>query len=99
EYEITEVNKSYLKDGALSVVLLDPGFTWLDTGTFAALSEASQFVEVLENRQGQLIGAPEWAAFQAGFIDADQLSALATPLMRSGYGQQLLKALNSYGAR
>jgi glucose-1-phosphate thymidylyltransferase len=78
---------------------MDPGFTWLDTGTFAALSEASQFVEVLENRQGQLIGAPEWAAYQAGFIDETQLTALAKPLLRSGYGQQLLKALNSYGAR
>lgn len=99
EYEITDVNKSYLKDGALNVVLMDPGFTWLDTGTFAALSEASQFVEVLENRQGQLIGAPEWAAYQAGFIDETQLTALAKPLLRSGYGQQLLKALNSYGAR
>ncbi|NOX45346.1 MAG: glucose-1-phosphate thymidylyltransferase RfbA [Chlorobi bacterium] len=90
EYEITDVNKHYLNLGKLKVGRLDRGTAWLDTGTFESLLQASQFVEVLENRQGLKVGCIEEVAYRKGFIDADQLKKLAEPLMKSGYGEYLL---------
>ena len=94
EYEITDVNKYYLEKGNLKVGILGRGTAWLDTGTFASLNEASQFVETLENRQGLMIGAIEEVAYRMGFIDADQLRKLAEPLLKSGYGRSILASLN-----
>lgn len=93
EYEITDVNKQYLEDGQLNVAVLDKGTAWLDTGTFKSLMQASQFVEVIEERQGLKIGCIEEVAYQQGFIDRDQLEALATPLLKSGYGTYLMNLL------
>lgn len=94
ELEITDVNKEYLNRGKLSVSILDRGTAWLDTGTFQSLMQASQFVEVIEERQGLKIGAIEVAAYEMGFIDKNQFKALAEPLMKSGYGKNLLGILN-----
>ncbi len=93
ELEITDVNKEYLKMKKLSVSILDRGTAWLDTGTFQSLMQASQFVEVIEQRQGLKIGAIEAAAFEMGFIDKKQLEFLATGLMKSGYGKSLMAIL------
>ena len=90
EYEITDVNKYYLEQEKLKVGVLSRGTAWLDTGTFSSLIEASQFVEVIENRQGLKIGCIEEIAFRNGFIDKEQLNKLAQPLLKSGYGQYLL---------
>jgi glucose-1-phosphate thymidylyltransferase len=90
ELEITDVNKEYLNRGKLHVSILDRGTAWLDTGTVAALMNASQFVSVIENRQGLKIGSIEEAAFQMGYISAIQLESLASPLIKSGYGDYLL---------
>jgi glucose-1-phosphate thymidylyltransferase len=90
EYEITDVNKHYLNLGKLKVGMLFRGTAWLDTGTFKSLLQASQFVEVLENRQGLKVGCIEEVAYRKGFIGADQLKKLAEPLMKSGYGEYLL---------
>lgn len=90
EYEITDVNKQYLKQGKLKVGLLSRGTAWLDTGTFSSLIQASQFVQIIEERQGLKIGCIEEVAYRMGFIDAEQLQALAHPLLKSGYGQYLL---------
>ncbi|WP_159022144.1 glucose-1-phosphate thymidylyltransferase RfbA [Formosa sp. L2A11] len=89
ELEITDVNKVYLEQGNLSVSILDRGTAWLDTGTFQSLMQASQFVEVLEERQGLKIGSIEAAAFEMGYINEEQFKALAAPLMKSGYGRNL----------
>jgi glucose-1-phosphate thymidylyltransferase len=94
ELEITDVNKVYLEQGKLSVSILDRGTAWLDTGTFQSLMQASQFVEVIEERQGLKIGAIEAAAYEMGFIDKQQFKDLAAPLMKSGYGVNLLGILN-----
>tara|TARA_R110002020_G_scaffold122487_7_gene278038 strand:- start:49289 stop:50155 length:867 start_codon:yes stop_codon:yes gene_type:complete len=94
ELEITDVNKVYLKRDRLSVSILDRGTAWLDTGTFQSLMQASQFVEVIEERQGLKIGAIEAAAYEMGYIDMDQFKQLAEPLMKSGYGKNLLGILN-----
>ena len=94
ELEITDVNKVYLKKGKLSVSILDRGTAWLDTGTFQSLMQASQFVEVIEERQGLKIGAIEVAAFEMGYIDRKQFRDLAEPLLKSGYGINLLGVLN-----
>ncbi len=91
ELEITEVNNVYLKMGKLSVSKLDKGTAWLDTGTFASLMQASQFVEVIEERQGLKIGAIEEAAYEMGYINRTQLRALAEPLLKSGYGKHLMQ--------
>ncbi|HMN05541.1 MAG TPA: glucose-1-phosphate thymidylyltransferase RfbA [Flavobacteriales bacterium] len=93
EYEITDVNKEYLRRGRLKVEVLDRGTAWLDTGTFASLMQAGQFVQVIEERQGLRIGCIEEVAFKKGYIDAVQLKALAEPLVKSGYGQYLLNLL------
>ena len=93
EYEITDVNKEYLRQGRLKVEILDRGTAWLDTGTFASLTQAGQFVQVIEERQGLRIGCIEEVAYKKGFIDAEQLKALAQPLLKSGYGEYLMKLI------
>ena len=93
EYEITDVNKEYLRQGRLRVELLDRGTAWLDTGTFASLTQAGQFVQVIEERQGLRIGCIEEVAWKKGWINDEQLEALARPLTKSGYGQYLLSLL------
>jgi glucose-1-phosphate thymidylyltransferase len=90
ELEITDVNKEYLKRGKLKVSILDRGTAWLDTGTFNSLMQASQFVQVIEERQGLKIGAIEEAAYKMGFITSEELVKLAEPLLKSGYGNHLL---------
>ena len=90
EYEITDVNKHYLKEGKLKVGILSRGTAWLDTGTFASLTQASQFVEVVQDRQGLKISCIEEIAYKKGFIDKEQLRKVAEPLVKSGYGQYLL---------
>jgi glucose-1-phosphate thymidylyltransferase len=95
EYEITDVNKEYLRRGRLRVELLDRGTAWLDTGTFASLMQAGQFVQVIEERQGLRIGCIEEVAWKKGWINAEQLEALARPLVKSGYGQYLMSLLKS----
>jgi glucose-1-phosphate thymidylyltransferase len=91
ELEITDVNRVYLEKGKLSVSILDRGTAWLDTGTFNSLMQASQFVQVIEERQGLKIGAIEEAAYRMGFITKEQLDELAKPLLKSGYGRHLLE--------
>ena len=91
ELEITDVNNVYLKQGTLNVRILDKGTAWLDTGTFASLMQAAQFVEVIEERQGLKIGAIEEVAYEMGYISKNQLIALAEPLMKSGYGKHLIQ--------
>ena len=91
ELEITAVNNAYLSIGKLSVSVLDRGTAWLDTGTFSSLMQASQFVQVIEARQGLKIGAIEKAAYRNGFIDKQQLRKLAKPLLKSGYGKHLMQ--------
>jgi len=93
ELEITDINKEYLERGKLKVSILDRGTAWLDTGTFNSLMQASQFVQVIEERQGLKIGSIEEAAFKMGYIDAEQLKLLAQPLLKSGYGAHLLSIL------
>lgn len=90
EYEITDVNAEYLRQNRLKVAVLDRGTAWLDTGTFASLMQAGQFVEVIEERQGLKIGCIEEVAYRNGFINEDQLRNLAEPLRKSGYGEYLL---------
>ena len=94
ELEITDINKVYLNQGKLKVSILDKGTAWLDTGTFQSLLQASQFVEVIEERQGLKIGAIEEAAFSMGYIGSNQLKKLAEPLIKSGYGKHLLSLIN-----
>ena len=90
EYEITDVNREYLKQGKLKVGVLSRGTAWLDTGTFNSLMQASQFVQVIEERQGLKIGCIEEIAYQMNFIDQKQLKEIAEPLRKSGYGEYLL---------
>jgi glucose-1-phosphate thymidylyltransferase len=94
EYEITDVNKEYLKRGKLKVSVLDRGTAWLDTGTFDSLMQAGTFVQVIEERQGLKIGCIEEAAYRMGFINTSQLEEIAKPLVRSGYGAYLLNIIN-----
>jgi glucose-1-phosphate thymidylyltransferase len=93
EYEITDVNAEYLRRGKLKVAVLDRGTAWLDTGTFASLMQAGQFVQVIEERQGLKIGSIEETAYRHGFIDDEQLKKLAAPLVKSGYGTYLMQLL------
>ncbi|MEP7127207.1 MAG: sugar phosphate nucleotidyltransferase, partial [Chitinophagales bacterium] len=93
EYEITDVNKEYLRRGKLKVAILDRGTAWLDTGTFDSLMAASQFVQVVENRQGLKIGCIEEIAWRKKYIDDQQLKQLAEPLLKSGYGNYLMELM------
>lgn len=93
EYEITDVNKVYLEQGKLKVGVLSRGTAWLDTGTFTSLMQAGQFVQIIEERQGLKIGCIEEIAYRMGFITAEQLRAIATPLVKSGYGEYLLRVI------
>jgi glucose-1-phosphate thymidylyltransferase len=93
EYEITDINKEYLRRGKLKVSILDRGTAWLDTGTFDSLMQASQFVQVIEQRQGIKIACIEEIAYRKGFITQDELVAVAQPLLKSGYGQYLMNLL------
>ena len=90
EYEITDVNATYLKQGKLKVAILDRGTAWFDTGTFSSLMQAGQFVQVIEERQGLKIGCIEEIAYRNGFISKEQLKKIAEPLVKSGYGKYLL---------
>lgn len=94
ELEITDVNKEYLKRNRLKVSVLDKGTAWLDTGTFNSLMQASQFVQVIEERQGLKIGAIEEVAYRMGYINKEQLKELIQPLVKSGYGKHLLSILD-----
>ena len=93
EYEITDINAAYLKMGKLKVAVLDRGTAWLDTGTFASLMQAGQFVQVIEERQGLKIGCIEEVAYRNGFITKEQLKTIAEPLIKSGYGNYLLNLI------
>ncbi len=93
EYEITDVNKDYLQRGKLNVKILSRGTAWLDTGTFDSLMQASQFVQLIEHRQGLKVGCIEEIAYRQGFISKEKLEGLAQPLMKSGYGQYLMRIL------
>ena len=93
EYEITDVNKAYLAENKLKVGVFSRGTAWLDTGTFASLMQAGHFVQVIEERQGLKIGCIEEVAYRMGFIDSKQLETIAQPLLKSGYGQYLLRAV------
>ena len=93
EYEITDVNKEYLRLGKLKVGVLSRGTAWLDTGTFTSLMQAGQFVQVIEERQGLKIGCIEEIAYRMKFIDKESLRKVAEPLVKSGYGQYLLKLI------
>jgi glucose-1-phosphate thymidylyltransferase len=93
EYEITDVNKEYLRRGKLKVSILDRGTAWLDTGTFDSLMQASQFVQVIEQRQGIKIACIEEIAYRKGFVTKEQLIKMAQPLLKSGYGQYLMNVL------
>jgi glucose-1-phosphate thymidylyltransferase len=94
EYEITDVNKVYLENGRLMVAVLDRGTAWLDTGTFESLSDAGEFVRVIEKRQGNKIGCIEEIAYRNGFITSDKLKKIADELSKSGYGEYLKRIIN-----
>jgi len=94
ELEITDINKIYLEQGKLDVSILNRGTAWLDTGTHASLLQASNYVSIIEERQGLKVGCIEEVAFRAGFIDRHQLQKLAEPLMKSGYGQYLVSLIH-----
>lgn len=95
ELEITDVNKYYLADNKLKVSILDRGTAWLDTGTFQSLMQASQFVEVIEERQGLKIGAVEGVAYEMGYISEAEFRSLCEPLLKSGYGKKLLSLIET----
>ena len=93
-YKRQDVNKEYLRQGRLDVKVLGRGTVWLDTGTFASLMQANQYVQVIEERQGRKIGCIEEAAYRMGYINYEQLLAVAEPLRKSGYGEYLVKLAN-----
>ena len=94
EYEITDVNREYLRRHKLKVSIMDRGTAWLDTGTFDSLMQASQFVQVIEQRQGIKIACIEEIAYRKGFISREQVAEMAKPLFKSGYGQYLMNVIN-----
>jgi glucose-1-phosphate thymidylyltransferase len=94
EYEITDVNREYLRRQKLKVSIMDRGTAWLDTGTFDSLMQASQFVQVIEQRQGIKIACIEEIAYRKGFISREQVAEMAKPLFKSGYGQYLMNVIN-----
>jgi len=94
EYEITDINREYLRRGNLRVSIMDRGTAWLDTGTFDSLMQASQFVQVIEQRQGIKIACIEEIAYRKNFITKEQVEAMAQPLLKSGYGQYLINVIN-----
>ena len=96
EYELTEVNQAYLEQGRLCVEVLERGTAWLDTGTFDSLLDAGNFVRTVEHRQGLNIGIPEEIAWRKGFLSDEELEARGTALLKSGYGQYLLRLLGQY---
>jgi glucose-1-phosphate thymidylyltransferase len=95
ELEISTVNERYLDAGTLRVQVLDRGTAWLDTGTFESMMQASEYVRVIEDRQGFKVGCVEEIAWRAGWIDDDQLRTLAVPLLKSGYGSYLIGLLDA----
>ena len=95
ELEITDLNNIYIKEGKLNAKILRRGMTWLDTGTFDSLHEASSYIKTIESRQGLKIGCPEEVAWRLGLIDSESVELLAQPLINSGYGNYLLKLLKS----
>ena len=97
ELEITDVNKVYLERGDLRVEVMSRGTAWLDTGTHNSLLDAANFIRVVEERQGLKIACPEEVAYRMGYIDAEQLLALAAPLAKSGYGNYLKNLLKDDG--
>jgi glucose-1-phosphate thymidylyltransferase len=94
ELEITTVNEEYLKQGKLSVKIMDRGSAWLDTGTFESMNDASEYIQVIEKRTGLKVGCPEEIAYREGFISKEQLQAIAQPLVKSGYGKYLESLAN-----
>ncbi len=99
ELEITDVNRIYLERGQLAVEIMGRGYAWLDTGTHESLLEASQFIEIVERRQGLKIACPEEIAYRKGFIDAAQLQRLAAPLLKNDYGRYLMRLLGEQAAQ
>jgi glucose-1-phosphate thymidylyltransferase len=97
ELEITDLNRKYLERNALNVEIMGRGYAWLDTGTHESLLEAGQYIATIEKRQGLKISCPEEIAYRSGWIDAQQLDALAKPLAKTGYGQYLLNLLKHAG--
>ena len=93
EYEITDVNKEYLRRGKLKVQTLERGTAWLDTGTFTSLMQASSYVQTIEERQGLGVGCIEAVAHARGYIDDEQLKEIALPLLKSGYGKYLMSLI------
>ncbi|RYZ15139.1 MAG: glucose-1-phosphate thymidylyltransferase, partial [Myxococcaceae bacterium] len=98
EYEITDVNAEYLRRGQLNVELMGRGYAWLDTGTHESLMQASNYIEIIERRQGLKVACPEEIAFRMGYIDERQLTALAEPMRKNEYGQYLLDLVEKRGA-
>ncbi len=94
ELEITDLNRLYLEQGKLNVQIMGRGYAWLDTGTHESLLEASQFISIIEKRQGLKVSCPEEIAFRKEWIDAQALKQLATPMQKTGYGQYLLNLVN-----
>jgi glucose-1-phosphate thymidylyltransferase len=93
EYEITDVNRVYLETNSLKVAVMNRGTAWLDTGTFDSMMQASQFIQVIESRQGMKVGCPEEIAYRMGFITEEHLRTIAEPLRKSGYGEYLLSII------